>query len=106
MEYFKPYSYLFKRTSGTISLKSCSVVLIPAGKKITLRSGDPDTDGNLTLIRYAVENDNSQFNARQEDLIHQFAWDGNAHSVQVVIGEGSGDEGGTNIIESSDAELE
>lgn len=104
MEYLKPYSYLFKHTSSPKKLKSCSVALVPAGKKITLQSGDPDTDGSTTYIRYDVETDLSQFNDRRLDLIHEFDWDGNAHQVEVVIGNGAGDEGGVNIMNADEAE--
>lgn len=105
MENLKPYSYLYKHTESPKKLKSFSVVLVPAGKKITLRSGDPDTDGSATLIRYNVETDNSQLNSRQQNLVHEFDWDGTAHEVEVVIGDGAGDEGGAIYISSDGAEV-
>jgi hypothetical protein len=59
--------------------------MIPAGKKITLREGDPSTNGSETKIRYDVSADSSQHSSRQEEHEHEFAWDGNPHDVVVEI---------------------
>ncbi len=85
MNNYKPYSYLYKRTMEPARLKSCFVVMIPAGKKITLREGDPSTNGSETKIRYDVSADSSQHSSRQEEHEHEFAWDGNPHDVVVEI---------------------
>ena len=84
-------------------LKSCFVVMVPAGKKITLRSGDPYTNGSETKIRYDVSNDSTQLRDRQEEHEHEFAWDGNSHDVAVEIILNGSVEGKV-IINSNDAE--
>ena len=90
MNSYKPYSYLYKRTMEPAKLKSCFVVMVPAGKKITLRAGDPSTNGSETKIRYDVSADSSQHSSRQEEHEHEFAWDGNSHDVIVeVVNSGS-----------------
>jgi len=61
--------------------------MIPAGKKITLREGDPSTNGSETKIRYDVSADSSQHSSRQEEHEHEFAWDGNPHDVVVEVVE-------------------
>jgi hypothetical protein len=64
--------------------------MVPAGKKITLRAGDPSTNGSETKIRYDVSADSSQHSSRQEEHEHEFAWDGNSHDVIVeVVDSGS-----------------
>ena len=85
MNSYKPYSYLYKRTMEPAKLKSCFVVMVPAGKKITLRAGDPSTKGSETKIRYDVSADSSQQRGRQEEHEHEFAWDGNSHDVIVEV---------------------
>jgi hypothetical protein len=59
--------------------------MVPAGKKITLRAGDPSTNGSETKIRYDVSADSSQHSSRQEEHEHEFTWDGNSHSVIVEV---------------------
>ena len=103
MNNYKPYSYLYKRTMEPAKLKSCFVVMVPAGKKITLRSGDPYTNGSETKIRYDVSNDSTQLRDRQEEHEHEFAWDGNSHSVIVEIIEGSIIQG-SSVMDSNTAD--
>ena len=103
MNDYKPYSYLYKKTSEPAKLTSCFVVMVPAGKKITLRSGDPSTSGNETHIRYEVSNDSSQLRDRQEEYEHEFAWDGNPHDVVVEIISG-GSNGGSSTINADNAD--
>jgi hypothetical protein len=103
MNNYKPYSYLYKRTMEPARLKSCFVVMIPAGKKITLREGDPSTNGSETKIRYDVSADSSQHSSRQEEHDHEFAWDGNPHDVVVEVVE-SGSIYGNSSINSNKAD--
>ncbi len=77
--------------------------MVPAGKKITLRAGDPSTNGSETKIRYDISADSSQHSSRQEELEHEFAWDGNSHDVVVEIVSG-GNIAGQSTISSSQAE--
>ena len=105
MNNYKPYSYLYKTVSRPKKLKSCFVVWVPVGKKLTLRPGDPSTVGATTNIRYSVENDANQTIARQEEYEHEFNWDGDPHDVAVIIGAGEGGEGGSTTLASENAEL-
>ena len=97
MNSYKPYSYLYKRTMEPAKLKSCFVVMVPAGKKITLRAGDPSTNGSETKIRYDVSADSSQQRSRQEEHEHEFAWDGNPHDVIVEVVEKGSVNGNTSL---------
>lgn len=104
MNNYKPYSYLYKHNSDPSTLKSCFIVQIPAGKKITVQSGDPTTNGNTTFIRYSIEDDPST-SIRKEEHEHVFNWNGKTHEVQVIIGSGSGDGGGTGVSSSDNGEI-
>lgn len=105
MNNYKPYSYLYKKLADPGRLKSCIITKIPAGKKLTLQSGDPSTVGSITYIRYSIENDISQIRTRMEEFENEFDWDGNSHNVEVKIGSGSGAGGGEMVTGSDDAEL-
>ncbi len=97
MNNYKPYSYLYKRTSEPAKLKSCFVVIVPVGKKITLRSGDPYTNGSETKIRYDISSDPSQARSRQEEYENEFNWDGNTHNVIVQVINGGSIMGASTI---------
>jgi hypothetical protein len=101
MNNYKPYSYLYKKSSEPAKLTSCFAVMVPAGKKITLRPGDPSTSGDETHIRYDVSNDSSQLRNRQEEHEHEFAWDGDPHDVVVEIVSGGSIVGHGTISSSS-----
>jgi len=106
MNNYKPYAYLYKNTSDNAKLKSCFFTQIPAGKKLTLHSGDPSTVGSKTYIRYNIEDDPGQTQSRKEEFENEFSWDGKSHDVEVTIGSGSGDDGGKNVTSSDDGELD
>ncbi|MEZ5082409.1 MAG: hypothetical protein R2750_02995 [Bacteroidales bacterium] len=107
MKNYKPYAYLYiNDDEDPQTLISCFIAQIPAGKKLTLRSGDPSTVGSKTTIRYSIEADAGQTQSRKEEFENEFAWDGNTHEVEVIIGSGSGDGGGKNITSSEYAELD
>ena len=88
MNNYKPYGYLYKRESAPKILKACFVANIPEGKKITLVSGDPNTDRDKTFIRFDVENDPNQNESRQVENEYEISWDGQYHEVEIVIGDG------------------
>jgi hypothetical protein len=106
MNNYKPYSYLYKNINDPEKLKSCYVVMVPVGKKLTLRSGDPSTVGRKTTIKYNIETDASKTTRRQNEYNHEFDWDGNSHDVEVIVGDGSGDTGGKTVMGSDYAELD
>ena len=105
MNNYKPYSYLYKHIDEPTWLKSCFVVMVPEGKKLTLRSGDPYKDVDKIFIRYSIENDPNQRNRRQEEYNHQIDWNGKPCEVEIVVGSGSGDGGGKVVTNTEDAEL-
>jgi hypothetical protein len=106
MDNYKPYAYLYKHVSEPAWLKSCFVVMIPAGEKLVLRSGDPSTVGDQVFIRYSIAEDSSQTQRRQEYFENQFSWNGNDCEVEVLVGDGSSTGGGRTTIKSQDAELD
>jgi len=105
MNNYKPYAYLYKRKRDPAKLKSCFIAQIPAGKKLTLRSGDPTIQLDQTLIRYNIENDASSMSTRMEEFENEFSWDGNANNVIVTIGDGSGSGGGKTTTSTENAEI-
>jgi hypothetical protein len=106
MNNYKPYAYLYKNEGKPAELRSRFITQIPAGKKLTLHSGDPSTVGSKTYIRYSIEDDASQTQSRNEEFENEFSWDGKSHEVEVTIGSGSGDDGGKTVMSSDHAELD
>lgn len=92
MDNYKPYSFLNKQEIEPATLTSSFVVWVPAGKKL----GNPRKTivGNITTFTYAVLNDLNQPVARQEEYENVLSWDGNDHIVTIIIGDGSGVNGG------------
>ncbi len=106
MNNYKPYAYLYKHEAEPAELRSRFITQIPAGKKLTLHSGDPSTVGNKTYIRYSIEDDPGQTQSRKEEFENEFSWDGKSHDVEVIIGSGSADGGGETVLGSDDGELD
>jgi len=100
MNELKPYSYLYRKTSSPKILKSCFVVRVPAGKKIT--GPNISVDGSETTIQYNIEHDTTQQVPRQEEYNNEMSWDGRERKVRVHIGEGDGTN--TTLLDSADAE--
>jgi hypothetical protein len=97
MNYYKPYAYLYKLENEEVKLLSCFVILMPAGK--ALRGPDIFSDDDLTTIEYLVFNDEGQDRDRQEEYENLLEWDGEPHTVRIIVGSGAGSFGGsvTNI---------
>lgn len=102
MNYYKPYSYLYKKTTSPSKLKSCFICKLPAGKKL---SGPTITnEGNITTISYSIVSDQkipADWDFEDENLI---AWNGTTWIVVIEIGSGSGSTGGTDTQDSTTAE--
>lgn len=103
MNFYKPYSYLYKREADPGKLKSCFVGWIPKGKKLSF-SRITNTTGKTT-IAYIIETDLAQTSDHFEDYSHEIDWGGISHDVEVIIGSGSGGNGGSNLISSDNAEF-
>ena len=106
MNNYKPYAYLYKRESEPATLKSRFITQIPAEKTLTLQTGDPSTVGSKTLIRYIIVDDPGSTQDRQQEFVNEFSWDGKSHDMEVIIGSGSGDDGGKTVLGSDDGELD
>ncbi|MFU8842830.1 MAG: hypothetical protein ACNA7V_03370 [Bacteroidales bacterium] len=102
MNYYKPYSYLYKIVNGDLKLLSCFVVSMPAGK--SLRGPDITSEAELTTIEYEVFDDEGQDRDRQEEYENELEWNGEPHAVKIVIGSGSGIDGGAIEITSQGTE--
>ena len=105
MNNYKPYSYLYKSETEPRKLKSCFITQIPAGKKLTLQTGDPSVVNGKTYIRYKIEDDPSKTETRYEEFENEFGWNGSNMDVVVKIGDGEGDEGGETTTSSIFAEI-
>lgn len=106
MNNYKPYAYLYKNEAEPATLRSRFITQISAEKKLTLQTGDPSTVGSKTYIRYSIEDDPGQTQSRNEEFENEFSWDGKSHEVEVVIGSGSGDDGGKTVLGSDYGELD
>lgn len=102
MNYYKPYAYLYKLENEEVKLLSCFVVLMPAGK--SLRSPDISSDEDVTTIEYAVFDDEGQNRDRMEEYENELEWNGEPHTVRIVIGSGSGNNGGANELNTDGSE--
>lgn len=105
MKDYKPYAYLYKHELEPSTLKSRIITQVPAEKTIVLRNGDPSTVGTKTQIRYSIE-DAAGTKERFMQFENEFPWDGARHEVEVIIGSGSGDDGGKNVTSSDYGELD
>lgn len=102
MNNYKPYSYLYKKTSEPAQLRSCFVAKIPAYYNL---SGPTITANvNLTVISYAIVSDASKVREWQFEGENVLSWNGHNHTVDVKIGDGSGSNGGLSEINSGNAE--
>jgi hypothetical protein len=102
MNYYKPYAYLYKLENEEVKLLSCFVVLMPEGK--SLRGPAIFLDEDVTTIEYAVFDDEGQDRDRQEEYENELEWNGEPHTVKIVIGSGAGSDGGTSNSLSSGTE--
>jgi hypothetical protein len=102
MNFYKPYAYLYKLENDEVKLLSSFVVLIPAGK--SLRSPGISSTEELTTIEYAVFDDEGQDRDRMEEYENELEWNGEPHAVKIVIGSGSGIDGGAIEITSQGME--
>ncbi|MBM3436760.1 MAG: hypothetical protein FJY07_11150 [Bacteroidetes bacterium] len=104
MNNFKPYSYLYKKTSEPAQLRSCFVSKIPAYNNL---SGPTiTTNGNITTISYTIVSDVTKVREWQFEGENILSWNGHDHTVKVKIGDGSGSTGGLATDLSSTAEFE
>ncbi len=106
MQDYKPYGYLYKHISEPAWLKACFVCMVPAGKKLVLRSGDPSTTTDTIYLRYSITDDPGQTQRRQEEFEEQFNWDGVDREVEIIVGDGEGDTGGKFKIKTKEADLD
>ena len=102
MNYYKPYSYLYKSVSDPEKLKSCFVAWLPAGKNI----GSPTivNHGSVTTISYSIVADPAKERDWRAEAENELDWNGSSHDVTVVIGSGSGGTGGKSTLNSDGAE--
>ena len=103
MNSYKPYSYLYKKTSEPAQLRSCFVAKIPI--YMNLSGPTISTNNHVTTISYSVINDQSKTREWQLEEENVLSWDGLDHTVEVKIGSGSGSSGGTAVIDSSKSEI-
>ena len=104
MNNYKPYAYLYKRVTEPSKLLVRFITQIPAGMKLTLREGDPFIGDHITLLRYSIEEDQTIHDDRKEEFEQEFNWDGKLMAVQITIGSGMGNTGGSSVISSDMAE--
>lgn len=94
---YKPYSFLVKEET---SLTICFVAWLPAGNKLGAPS--KSVSGNTTTLTYAVISDPTLPAAWQVERDYKIDWDGRDHKIKVIIGSGSGGNGGTGAVSSTE----
>lgn len=87
MSSLQPDCTLWKKKDKT-KLKNVCTVSVPAGKTLSLRSGDPSTSGNATTIRYDVITDAGQGSVHDETHTEEFPWDSKYHEVTTIVVNG------------------
>ena len=103
MKNYKPYSYLYKRVAAPKKLKSNFICWVPKLKKLSFNR--LNTISGKTTISYDIVDDLHQTSDHYEKYQHEFLWDGNSHEVEVIVGSGSGANGGEATMYSDDAEI-
>jgi len=106
MNSYKPYSYLYKdeRDPQNKKLTTYLVSQVPAGKKLSFNNITDDSQNNVFTLTYDIQVDTTSETVHQEEHYKRFDWDGTAYTVKIVIGSGTGGDGGTVIIHSDGAE--
>ena len=99
MEFYKPYSFLYKQT-GPYKLTASFIVYLRAEERLSIAS--VSTRDNTTTLRYTIETDTSQTKDYKKEVDHDLDWDGNDHKVTIIIGSGSGSTGGAASTSSGD----
>lgn len=102
MNYYKPYSYLYKVVTEPSQLKSCFVIWLPALKNLS--GPNISSQGNKTTISYAIVTDNKKTIPWQFEDNNDLSWNGNTWEVEIIIGSGSGANGGGVVNTSTSAE--
>ncbi|MCF8369407.1 MAG: hypothetical protein K9G76_10225 [Bacteroidales bacterium] len=102
MNDYQPYSCLFKKEAEPAELKSCFIVWVPLGRKLT--GPRQNTVDETTTISYTVVSDSSQIIARQEEYENIIAWDGEVHFVNIILKDSNGIELGNKIDSTNNVE--
>ena len=97
MEFYKPYSFLYEDASAN-KLTASFIVYLHAEEKLS--SPSISTRNNKTTITYSIETDTSHTVDYTKEVDEVLDWDGNDHTVVIIIGSGSGGSGGTATIDS------
>ncbi|MEZ5084147.1 MAG: hypothetical protein R2750_11975 [Bacteroidales bacterium] len=93
---YKPYSFLVKKET---TLTICFVVRLPAGNNLSAPS--KLVTESTTTLTYEVISDPTLPAAWQVERDYEIEWDGRDHKIKVVIGSGSGTDGGTSETSST-----
>lgn len=102
MNYYEPFSRLFKKADGS-KLKSSVTVLLPAS--INLAETKFLDDGATVTIEYSAEQSDLESASRVITLIKEFNWNGVARNVSTEIFDLNGTSGGKNVISTNQAQV-
>jgi hypothetical protein len=102
MNYYEPFSRLFKKADGS-RLKSHVCVYLPAGQ--TLKETRFSETSSLTTIEYGIEFSTIETQPRMAEAIKEFPWDGQPRDVSTEVFDMSGNSTGKNVIHTSKAQV-
>jgi hypothetical protein len=104
MNYYEPFSRLFKKADGS-KLKSHVSVYLPAGQTIKETGFAETSNPPLTAIEYGIEISSIETKPRIAEVIKEFAWNGQTRDVSTEVFDLQGNSGGKNVLNSDDAQI-
>ncbi len=102
MNYYEPFSRLFKKADGS-KLKSHVAVYFPPGQ--TLKETKFVETSLLTTIEYGIELSGIKTESRTAEAIKEFPWDGQQRDVSTEVFDLNGNSTGRNTINTHDAQV-
>ena len=103
MNYYEPFSRLFKKADGS-KLKSHVSVQLPAGQTLKETRFVETSNPPLTTIEYGIEFSTIRTEARITEVIKEFPWDGVTRNVSTEIFDLQGNSAGKNTLSSTTAQ--
>jgi len=104
MNYYEPFSRLFKKADGS-KLKSHVTVQLPAGQTLKETRFVETSNPPLTKIEYGIEFSTLRNEARITEAIKEFPWDGITRDVSTEIFDLQGNSAGQNTLSSANAQI-
>jgi len=104
MNYYEPFSRLFKKADGS-KLKSHVSVYLPAGQNLKETKFVETSNPPVTTIEYGIDFSFIKTQPRVTEAIKEFDWNGQSRDVSTEVFDLQGNSGGKNVINSNDAQV-